>query len=53
MAETPTDADHTAAIRPKVSLPELALAVVSLKVVRTMPSAEVGTIRARYSSSRA
>ena len=40
-----------AAIKPKVSLPDVALAVVSLKVVSTMPRAEVGTTRARYSSS--
>ena len=47
MAETPTEADQTEAMRPKVSLPEEAAAVVSLKVTRTVPRAEVGMTRAR------
>jgi len=42
MAEIPTEADQIAAISPKVSLPEVAEAVVSLKVASTAPSAEVG-----------
>lgn len=47
MAEIPTEADHMAAMRPKVSLPEVAAAVVSLKVSRTVPRASVGRTRAR------
>jgi hypothetical protein len=34
-------------MRPKVSLPEVAAAVVSLKVASTAPRAEVGMTRAR------
>jgi hypothetical protein len=47
MAEMPTEADQMEAMRPKVSLPEEAAAVVSLKVARTVPRAEVGMTRAR------
>jgi hypothetical protein len=47
MAEIPTEADHMAAIRPKVSLPEVAEEEVSLKVSRTVPRAAVGRTRAR------
>jgi hypothetical protein len=46
MAEMPTEADQMEAMRPKVSLPEVAAAVVSLKVESTVPMAEVGITRA-------
>src|ERR1700733_1366157 len=52
MAEIPTDADQIAAMDPKVSFPEDAAAVVSLNVLSTVPRADVGITRARYSRSR-
>jgi hypothetical protein len=45
--EKPTEADQIAATRPKVSLPLDALAVVSLKVSRTVPRASCGMTMAR------
>lgn len=47
MAEMPTEADQIAATSPKVSLPEVAAEVVSLKVSSTVPRAAVGRTRAR------
>jgi hypothetical protein len=47
MADIPTEADQMAAISPKVNLPDVAEAVVSLKVASTAPSAEVGITSAR------
>jgi hypothetical protein len=48
MAEIPTDADQIAAIDPKVIFPELAAAVVSLKVLRTVARADVGMTSPRF-----
>ena len=47
MAEKPTEADQRAATRPKVILPVVATAAVSLKVSTTMLKAERGMTRAR------
>src|ERR1035441_7709253 len=51
-SEMPTDADQMAATSPRVTLPEEAAAVVSLKVLRTAPRAEVGITSARRSEER-
>src|ERR1035438_7251257 len=52
MAEIPTEADQMAAIVPKVSLSELAAAVVSLKVLSTVPRADLGITSARRPGPR-
>jgi hypothetical protein len=47
IADTPTDADQTAAINPNVSFPRVACAVVSSNVKITVLKAEVGTTYAK------